>query len=116
MRAKFWTGHELTRLRQLAGEGYTRVQTAAQLGRTPRSVEGMSYRLGVRFRGRNEPDHHKRLQLLDLLKRGLTLTQAAREIGVHHGTVWKRARRLLRDGVLTQVDAHSKKITRYVVR
>lgn len=100
MPGRIWTHADRRLLRDLASEGCGHAEAAQELGRTRRSVKDAARRQGVRFRKGPARDVDKRLLVLDLLGRGLSLSATARQLGVSVGWAWYVVRALIGAGLV----------------
>ena len=98
-----WTKGEDELAAELAADGYTRADVAAEMGRSFGSVESRLRRLRVpAVHPRKPPDAELRAACLALVGAGLTAAAAAVRLGRAKWTVCELLHRLERDGLVSR--------------
>lgn len=110
-----WRKWELDLVREMLEDGTPTKQIARQLKRpTARSVCWAARLAGVRVKQGQPVDHERRMEVMNALSVGLTLTEAAKRVDVHVSTLRHYVRELVRDGFVKRTGGATH-LCRYVV-
>lgn len=97
---KMWTQKEVDEAVEMAHDGYTRQEIADELGRTEDSVVKRLQKERVRVNQSSRYDVDARVEVMELIGCGFTLTQIAKRRGITVQSVSQMVDSLVRAGMV----------------